>query len=121
MGRAYSEDLRLKVLKALAGGMSKMQVHKTFKVSRSTIDVWLHLRVEQGHVRDKPPRHQKRGALCDMTTFGDFADHHHGMTLRQMAAAWEQETGQHLSRNTFSLALRHLNWTRKKEFPLSRT
>ena len=114
MGKAYSEDLRLIVLKAIDGGMSKMQAHKTYGVSRSTIDDWLRLREEQGHVRDKPPQHTKRGALSDVEIFGDFADRHYGTTLRHMAHAWEQETGQHLSRNTFSLALRQLDWTRKK-------
>jgi transposase len=114
MGKAHSEDLRLHILKALDGGMSKMQAHKTFGVSRSTIDDWLRLRDEQGHVRDKPPRHLKRGALSDEVVFGSFADRYKGTTLRQMAQAWEQETGQRLSRNTFSIALRRLNWTRKK-------
>jgi len=114
MGRAHCEALRLQVLKALDGGMSKMQAHRTFEVSRTSIDDWLRLRDEQGHVRDKPAHHTKRGALSDLEVFGDFAKRYHGTTLRHMAAAWEQETGQRLSRNTFSLALRQLNWTRKK-------
>src|SRR5688500_8313576 len=105
MGKAYSQDLRLKVLGALDSGMSKMQAHKTFHVSRSTIDDWLRLRTEQGHVRDAPARHKKGGALGDLKVFGAFASRHQGATLKQMVAAWEQETGQHLSINTFSLAL----------------
>lgn len=36
MGKAYSEDLRLKALAALDGGMKKMAVHRAFGVSRST-------------------------------------------------------------------------------------
>lgn len=114
MGKAYSQDLRLKVLNALDKGMSKMQAHQSFAVSRSTIDDWLRLRAEQGHLRDKAPRHQKRGALSDLEVFGAFADPHSGATLKQMAVAWEQETGQHLSINTFSLALQKLRWTHKK-------
>jgi len=46
--------------------------------------------------------------------FEAFATRHCGSTLGQMAEAWQQETGQSLSRNTFSLALRGLGWTRKK-------
>jgi transposase len=114
MGKAYSQDLRLKVLDALDSGMNKMQAHKTFHVSRSTMDDWLSLRAEQGHVRDAPPRHKKGGALGDVKLFGAFASKHQGATLKQMAAAWEQETGQHLSINTFSIALERLRWTHKK-------
>ena len=115
MGRAYSQDLRLRVLGAVDGGMNKMQAHKTFRVSRSTIDDWLRLRAEQGHVRDRAPRHPKAGgALGDVELFGAFAARHSGATLKQMAEVWKQQTGQELSINTFSLALKRLGWTRKK-------
>ena len=46
MGKAYSQDLRLRVIAAIDGGMSKMVAHKTFCISRSTIDDWLALRAE---------------------------------------------------------------------------
>ena len=115
MGRAYSQDLRLRVLGAIDAGMNKMQAHKTFCVSRSSIDDWLRLRVEQGHVRDKAPRHKKTGgALGDVEVFGAFAAAQSGATLRQMAQAWKEQNGQGLSINTFSLALQRLGWTRKK-------
>ena len=115
MGRSYSQDLRLRVLQAVDGEMTKMQAHKTFAVSRSTIDDWLRLRAEQGHVRDKAPRHLKKGgALGDQELFGAFAVRWSGATLKQMVQAWKEETGQTLSINTFSLALRRLGWTRKK-------
>ena len=115
MGRAYSQDLRLRVLGAIDGGMSKMQAHRTFRVSRSTIDDWLRLRAEQGHVRDKAAvRSKTGGALGDLEVFGPFAARHSGATLKQMAEVWQDETGQELSINTFSLALQSLGWTRKK-------
>jgi transposase len=114
MGRSYSQDLRLRVLEALEGGMSKMQAHRVFRISRSSIDDWLRLREEQGHVHDKPPRRSSRGALSDLKVFGEFASRHQGATLAQMSVVWEQEHGQKLSLNTFSLALKGLGWTRKK-------
>lgn len=115
MGKAYSQDLRLRVLEALDGGLTKMQAHRMFRVSRSTIDDWLRLRAEQGHVRDKAPRAAKSGgALSDRAVFGAFAARHSGATLQQMAQAWQRETGQELSLITFSRALRRLGWTRKK-------
>ena len=94
--------------------MSKMQAHRTFGVSRSTLDDWLRLRAQQGHVRDKPRARTRRGALSDLAVFGEFAARHQGAALGQMANVWQYEKGQPLSRNTFSLALKALGWTRKK-------
>ncbi len=48
MARYYSEDFRLRVLERIDMGMSKMQAHRSFGVSRSTLDDWLGLRAAQG-------------------------------------------------------------------------
>ena len=115
MGAPYSLDLRLRVLAALDGGMSKMQAHKTFQISRSTIDDWLKLRQQTGKVaaqttyrRGVPP------AIANPEAFHAFAARHQHSTLAQMAGAWEQESGQKLSLMTFSITLRRLGYTRKK-------
>ena len=50
MGKAYSEDLRLKALVALDGGQTKMTIHKSFGIARSTLDDWIALREQQGHL-----------------------------------------------------------------------
>jgi transposase len=125
MGRHYSEDFRLRVLERVDAGMNKLQAHRTFGVSRSTLDDWLRLREAQGHVRNKPRARRRDAALPDRQVFGEFAARHQGATLAQMAQAWQEEKGEQWSRNTFSLALRALGWTRKKrvsstEFPLPR-
>ncbi len=109
MRATYSQDLRLCVLGALDSGQNKMSV----QVSRTTIDRWLALRESQGHVQPKK-RRGKTPVICDMAVFEAFATRHRGATLEQMAQAWQQETGVRLSRNTFSVALRRLGWTRKK-------
>jgi transposase len=114
-GVSYSEDLRLRVVDAIDNGMSKMKAHQTFQVSRSTIDDWLKLRAETGSVLDKPRvRRGKAPAISDWVAFEAFAKRHTGATLRHMALAWEEETGQKLSQNTFSVMLRRIGWTRKK-------
>jgi transposase len=115
MGRAYSKDLRVRVLEALDGGMSKMQAHRTFRVSRSTIDDWLHLRTTTGSVAVLPPRGQGPvPAITDLVAFEEFARRHCHQTLLQMKQAWLEEKGQMLSHNTFSLAMKRIGWTRKK-------
>lgn len=115
MGKAYSHDLRLRVCAAIDGGMSKMAAHTTFRISRSTIDDCLALRTAQGHVQPKAPAPRgPQPAIADLVAFTAFAHRHSGCTLHQMAQAWEHETGRRLSRNTFSLALKKIGWTRKK-------
>jgi len=115
MGKAYSEDLRLKVLAALDGGLTKTVAHRLFGISRSTIDDWLLQREVVGHVRPQSRVREGRvRALGDPVVFEAFARRHPSATLEQMSVSWEQETGRKLARNTFSLALRKLGWTRKK-------
>ena len=114
MGKAYSQDLRLRVLAAVDSGQSKLSLHRTLGISRSTIDHWLALRQQTGSVIPKPCVVPDRRALPDEAAFADFATRHSGQTLGQMSAAWQEETGRKLSINTFSLALRRIGWTRKK-------
>ncbi len=114
MGKVYSEDLRRCVLAAIDGGMSKMRAHRSFGVSRSTIDDWLLLREQTGGLTAKSYRHGPAPAIADLAAFERFARRHRGATLAQMAKAWHQETGQQLSLMPFSHALRRLGWTRKK-------
>ncbi len=114
MGKAYSVDLRLRVLAAIDGGLSKMQAHQTFQISRSTIDDWLKLRAQTGSVH--LPATQRRGGrgLGAQAGFAAFAERHPHSTLAQMRQAWQQETQQSLSTMSFSRALRERGYTRKK-------
>ncbi len=88
MGLYYSEDFRLRVLERVDVGMSKTQAHRTFGVSRSTVDDWLRLRDEQGHVRDKPRTPKQHAALSDLKVFGEFAARHLGATLEPPWSKW---------------------------------
>ena len=122
MGKVYSEDLRLCVLAAIDGGMSKMTAHKTFGVSRSTIDDWFTLRERTGSVQ--PNTSYRRGkvpTINDLAAFESFAGRHSGCTLEQMAVAWEGETGHKLTLMPFSIALRRIAWTRKKRVGATRS
>ena len=113
MGKAYSVDLRLRVLAAIDGGLSKMQAHQTFQISRSTIDDWLKLRMETGSVQAPERRGGGRG-LGAHEGFAAFAERHGHRTLQQMRQAWQQATQQSLSTMSFSRALRQRGYTRKK-------
>ena len=115
MGAPYSQDLRLRVLAAIDSGLSKMAVHQTCGVSRSTIDDWLRRREQTGGVQANTSYYRGRPpALPDTSAVRDFVQRHQHSTLEQMALAWQPEGGQRLSRMTFSTTLRRLGYTRKK-------
>ena len=113
MGKAYSVDLRLRVLAAIDSGLSKMQAHQTFQISRSTIDDWLKLREQTDSVQVPKQRRRERG-LGAHEDFAAFAQRHAHSTLEQMREAWQQETQQDVSIMSFSRALRQRDYTRKK-------
>lgn len=114
MGTTYSVDLRLCVLRAIDDGLSKMQAHKTFKISRSTIDDWLRLRAQTGSVHAAAPKRQPGRGLGAQEGFSAFAERHQHSTLEHMRLAWQQETQQSWSIMSFSRALRQRSYTRKK-------
>lgn len=114
MGKPYSEDLRLKALAALDGGQKKMAVHKSFGIARSTLDDWITLREQQGHVCPAPrPTRTGRG-FFNVEKFESFAREHGHKTLGQMRVVWQEQHGQLLSEKTFSSWLARIGWTRKK-------
>jgi len=113
MGKSYSVDLRLRVLGAIDGGLSKMQAHQTFKISRSTIDDWLTLREQRGNVQVIPSRAGTKG-LHQHEAFAGFVLQHQHSTLEQMRVAWLGQRQQAVSLMSFSRALRASGYTRKK-------
>ncbi len=114
MGKPYSEDLRVRVLQAVDGGVAKMEVHRTFGVSRSTIDDWIALRERTGGVRANTTyRRGPKPALSD-EEMQRFARAYAGCTLEQMVSAWREQSGQGRSLKFFSSGLRRIGWTRKK-------
>lgn len=114
MGKAYSEDLRLKALAALDGGQKKMSVHRSFGIARSTLDDWLALRDKQGHLAPAPRETRTGRGFFDAARFERFAREHGHKTLGQMRVVWQEQHGQLLSEKTFSSWMHKIGWTRKK-------
>jgi transposase len=54
MARPYSEDLRRRVIKAVAGGVSRRKAAATFEVSVSTVIKWVQRWRATGSVAAKP-------------------------------------------------------------------
>ena len=113
MAKGYSVDLRECVLQSLDEGMSKMTAHRTFHISRSSIDHWLALRAQTGGVSPRVSRAGRPSSLRG-AAFEEFARRHSHATLDEMVQAWQHETSVSLTDMSFSRALRALGWTRKK-------
>lgn len=114
MGKSYSVDLRVRVLGAIDGELSKLQAHKTFKISRSTSDDWLRLRAQTGSVHAPTPERRRGRGLGAQAGFHAFAERHQHSTLEQMRLAWQHETQQRWSSMSFARALRQRGYTRNK-------
>ena len=113
--KAYSEDLRQRVLAALDGGMSRAQAARTFQVSGSSIDRWRAQRSALGHLRPKRSTGRPRRIAPNAETslraqLAATPD----ATLPEHINTWAREQGTSLSRWTMSRAIARLRISRKK-------
>ena len=114
--RAYSPDLRLRVLAAVDRGRPRAEVAGTFQVSLATLKRGRKQRRAVGHVAPRPlpgPPARKGAALAAGLLPPLQAEP--DATLEQHCARWEQTHRVRVSPATLSRALtRHCGWTRKK-------
>ena len=111
---AYSQDLRERVLAALAAGMTYDQASATFQVSRATVGRWRRRQRETGACvpRTSPGRPARLGAALDADLVAQVrADP--AATQAEHAARW---TAAHpdlaASARSISRALARAEWTR---------
>jgi transposase len=113
--KAYSQDLRERVLRAIDQGKSRKELIELLGVSLATIKRYLKQRREQGHVRPKviPGRAPKKrttleaGLEPQLWAYDDATLQHH-------CELWEHTHGERISRWTMSRAIKRLGWSRKK-------
>ena len=113
--KAYSKDLRLRVLAAVDRGMAREEVAKTFGVSVPTIKRYLKLRWETGDVEPKPtpgPPAHKRAALEEGLPTQVRLNPE--LTLAEHCELFEEEHGVEVSSATVSRALKRLSLPLKK-------
>ena len=122
--KAYSIDMRKRVLQAVDNGYPRAEIIKLFGVSRATIKRYLKQRRETGaiNVRPIPGRPSKKfaplqaGLVAQLQAYPDA-------TLEIHCQIWEQEHGLRVSTTTMGRAIRRIGWTRKKRrwVPLNAT
>ena len=112
MAKAYSYDLRQKVIQAIElDGLKKSEVSELFNISRNTINLWLQRKAETGEVQVKPRGTSgSKQKITDWEKFRAFARAHQDKTQAQMAQLWQDD----ISSRTISRALQKLGLTRKK-------
>lgn len=114
--KAYSQDLRQRVLRAIDAGKSQTEVAATFAMSTATIKRYLKARRERGHVLPKaiPGRPNIKGVVLQ----ADLAEQlraHPDATRQERCQMWEASHGVQVSPASITRARQALGWTRKKD------
>ena len=113
--KAYSEDLRLRVVAAVDGGMPRSEAARVFGVSRATVKRYLALRRESGALAPRPrrgPPPVRMAALAE--ALPPRLASHPDATLAEHCAWYEETSGVRVADTTMSRVIRRLGWTRKK-------
>ena len=114
--RAYSEDLRLRIVAVVDGGMPRSEAARVFGVGRATVKRYLALRRQTGGVAPRPGRRPfpvKMSALAEAlpARLAEAPD----ATLAEHCAWYERVSGVRVADTTMSRVIRRqLGWTRKK-------
>ncbi len=115
--KAYSKDLRLRVLGAVDRGMPREEVARIFGVSLPSIKRWLKRRRESGDV-DESPRPgppARKGALLERWLPSQL-ENNPDLTLAEHCEAFEEDSGVGVSTATMSRRISRLpgSWPLKK-------
>src|SRR5215210_4072928 len=113
--RAYSEDLRERVIGAVERGERRADVAARFAVSVPTIERWVRLKRETGGLA----RRRVPGPVAVKTAGLPAARPtplatHAAAALAEQCRWWREVSGWEVSTATMSRALTRLGWTRKK-------
>ena len=113
--KAYSEDLRERVVRAVAIGTPRDEVVRRFDISSATITRWLRLKRETGSLAPKPipgPVAVKTKAV--MAALPERLATHADTRLGDQCDWWQETSGVRVSTATMSRALTRLGYTRKQ-------
>jgi transposase len=113
--RAYSLDLRERIVRAVAAGRPQSEVARTFRVGRATVRRYLELERATGSLapRPIPGRPAAIGAAQGpalRAQLGDAPD----ATLEEHRERWAREMGVRVSVSAMHRAIARLGFTRKK-------
>jgi transposase len=113
--KAYSEDLRLRIVAAVDGGVPRSEAARVFGEGRATVKRYLALRRETGGLaprprRGPPPIRMSALAAALPARLEAAPD----ATLAEHWAWYAETDGVRVADTTMSRAIRRLGWTRKQ-------
>jgi transposase len=113
--KAYSQDWRAKVLRAVDQGFPREEIIQLLGVSRATIKRYVKQRRETGTVVPKviPGRPPKKLGPLQAELVAQLQAHD-DLGLEDQCRLWEQSHGVRVSTSTMSRAIQRVGWTRKK-------
>ena len=113
--KAYSRDLRERILAGVDAGEPQHRLAARFPVSRATVTRLVRLRRETGDLgpRPRPGQPARLGAALDAGLLPQLRAQPDA-TIAEHCAAWERATGRAVSPTTMRRAIARLGWTRKK-------
>jgi transposase len=116
MPRAYSVDLRLRVMAAYRGGMKISDICTQFQVSRDCVYDWRKLEAKKWCLDASYAQCTGRIRAIQLDEkFEEFVKTHAHSTLKKMVEAWGKMHKQKVSVMAMSRALKRLGWTQKKK------
>ena len=122
--KAYSLDLRTRVLAAVDAGAPVVAVAERFEVGVATVRRWRRLRAATGSLAPRPRRGRPpRLGLDDDAALDALIAAAPDATLAEHCARWEQAHGRRPSPSALCRALQRRAWRRKKRpsTPASKT
>ncbi|EFH89148.1 Transposase [Ktedonobacter racemifer DSM 44963] len=114
--KAYSTDLRERVVRAVKEGRPREEIMHLFGVSRATIKRYAKQHRETGDLAPKsiPGRPARKGDTLRADLWGQL-EANRDATLEEHCHIWEATHGQRVSAATMGRAIKSLGWTRKKK------
>jgi transposase len=114
--RAYSQDLRERIVRAVDDGLSRAEAARRFSVSERTVRRYLRHRMITGTLAPLAYRHGPAPAIPPEQEPALRAQlrAHPDDTLEEHCAIWERVHGRAVSTSTMCRAQQRVGWTVKK-------
>jgi transposase len=114
--RAYSHDLRERIVRAVAGGSSRAEAARRFSVSERTVRRYLRRQATTGTLAPAAYRRGPAPAIPPAQEAALLAQlrAHPDATLEEHCTLWRQAHGQTVSTSTMCRAQQRIGWTVKK-------
>ncbi len=113
--KAYSVDLRTRIVEAVSQGMSKAEAARVFRVGLSSVKRYVRQQQQTGRLHPKPipGRRRSSGPAAEAALHAQVA-RRPDASLEEHCATWAAEQGRRVSVSTMARALRRARLTLKQ-------